>query len=170
MFQYISEIIKNISPAQRFWALLITLITIVFVTLGDDVITAISSSNTVLKNKVSALESSNKSLQVQNSELQQIVLKSQLDCTRDITQLRQQILDEITQLEREMRMNNNPFELRRIDGERRSGANGSGGVNDTVVASSPAPVVIQSQTSPVAMDHIKKMKIKLQQDIQKEDL
>ena len=170
MFQYISEIIKNISPAQRFWALFITLLTIIFVTLGDDVITAISSSNTVLENKVSALESSNKSLQTQNSELQQIVLKSQLDCTRDITQLRQQILDEITQLEREMRQTNNPFELRRVDIERRGGATGSGGISDTVVASSPVPVVIQPQTNPVAMDHIKKMKRKLQQDIQNEEL
>lgn len=169
MFQYISEIIKNISPAQRFWALFITLLTIIFVTLGDDVITAISSSNTVLENKVSALESSNKSLQVQNSELQQIVLKSQLDCTRDITQLRQQILDEITQLEREMRHTNNPFELRRVNSVRGQGSNGAV-VVDTVVASAPVPVVIQPQTSPVAMDHIKKMKRKLQEDIKKEEL
>jgi hypothetical protein len=169
MFQYISEIIKNISPAQRFWALFITLLTIIFVTLGDDVITAISSSNTVLENKVSALESSNKSLQVQNSELQQIVLKSQLDCTRDITQLRQQILDEITQLEREMRHTNNPFELKRVNSVRGQGSNGAV-VVDTVVASAPVPVVIQPQTSPVAMDHIKKMKRKLQEDIKKEEL
>jgi hypothetical protein len=169
MFQYISEIIKNISPAQRFWALLITLITIVFVTLGDDVIKAISSSSTVLENKVSSLESSNKSLQVQNSELQQIVLKSQLDCTRDITQLRQQILDEITQLEREMRHTNNPFELKRVNSVRGQGSNGAV-VVDTVVASAPVPVVIQPQTSPVAMDHIKKMKRKLQEDIKKEEL
>jgi hypothetical protein len=169
MFQYISEIIKNISPAQRFWALFITLLTIIFVTLGDDVIMAISSSNTVLENKVLALESSNKSLQTQNSELQQIVLKSQLDCTRDITQLRQQILDEITQLEREMRQTNNPFELRRVNTVRGDGA-GSSGINDTVVASAPVPVVIQPQTNPVAMDHIKKMKRKLEQDIQKEGL
>jgi hypothetical protein len=169
MFQYISEIIKNISPAQRFWALFITLLTIIFVTLGDDVITAISSSNTVLENKVSALESSNKSLQTQNSELQQIVLKSQLDCTRDITQLRQQILDEITQLEREMRQTNNPFELRRVNSVRGEGSNGAV-VVDTVVASAPVPVVIQPQTNPTAMDHIKKMKRKLQQDIQKEEL
>jgi hypothetical protein len=169
MFQYISEIIKNISPAQRFWALFITLLTIIFITLGDDVIKAIGSSNTILENKVSALESSNKSLLVQNSDLQQIVLKSQLDCTKDITLLRQQILDEITQLEREMRHTNNPFELRRVNSVRGEGSNGAV-VVDTVVASAPVPVVIQPQTNPIAMDHIKKMKRKLQEDIQKEEL
>jgi hypothetical protein len=68
-----------------------------------------------------------------------------------------------------MRQTNNPFELRRVNTVRGNGANGSG-VIDTVVASAPAPVVIQPQTNPVAMDHIKKMKRKLEQDIEKEEL
>jgi hypothetical protein len=159
MFQYISEIIKNISPAQRFWALLITLVTITLVTLGDDMISAVNSSNSVLENKVSALETSNKSLQTQNIELQQLILKSQLDCTKDITQLRQQILDEITLLEKEMKQGSNPFELRKIE-EPLSGSNG-----DTIRMMKREPVIVETVVNRKAMTHVKEMRKKLQEDI-----
>jgi hypothetical protein len=165
MFQYISEIIKNISPAQRFWALLITLVTITLVTLGDDLISAVNSSNSVLENKVNALETSNKSLQTQNIELQQLILKSQLDCTKDITQLRQQILDEITLLEKEMKQGSNPFVLRKVS-EPRVGGSGS----DTVVMGSTTEEVVQVRKNSEAMTHVKKLKQKLQKEIESSDL
>ncbi len=164
MFQYISEIIKNISPAQRFWALLITLVTITLVTLGDDLISAVNSSNSVLENKVSALETSNKSLQTQNIELQQLILKSQLDCTKDITQLRQQILDEITLLEKEMKQGSNPFELRRTE-EPLAGSNG-----DTIRMMKREPVIVETVVNRKAMTHVKEMKKKLQEEIKNSEL
>ena len=149
MFQYISDIIKNISPQQRLWALVVVLVTVVVVTLGDNLITAFTNSDNVLENKISRLESANQLLNNQNRELQTIVIESQLQCTKDITNLRQQIVDELSQIEREMRMTQRP--MMAIS-------------NDTVVMSQPVPVPV---TSSPAMSHIRSMKKQLENDIEK---
>jgi hypothetical protein len=149
MFQYISDIIKNISPQQRLWALVVVLVTIVVVTLGDNLITAFTNSDNVLENKISRLESANQLLNNQNRELQTIVIESQLQCTKDITNLRQQIVDELSQIEREMRMTQRPMMAI---------------TNDTVVMSQPVPVPV---TSSPAMSHIRSMKKQLENDIEK---
>ena len=149
MFQYISDIIKNISPQQRLWALVVVLVTIVVLTLGDNLITAFTNSDNVLENKISRLESANQLLNNQNRELQTIVIESQLQCTKDITNLRQQIVDELSQIEREMRMTQRP--MMTIP-------------NDTVVMSqTPVPLPV---TSSPAMSHIRSMKKQLENDIE----
>jgi predicted RND superfamily exporter protein len=149
MFQYISDIIKNISPQQRLWALVVVLVTVVVVTLGDNLITAFTNSDNVLENKISRLESANQLLNNQNRELQTIVIESQLQCTKDITNLRQQIVDELSQIEREMRMTQRPMMTI---------------TNDTVVMSQPVPAPV---TSSPAMSHIRSMKKQLENDIEK---
>ena len=115
MFQYISEIIKNISPKQRLWALFITLVFVLFITLGSNIIDAFSSSDRVLQNRIESLETANVSLNNQNRELQTIIIESQIQCTKDITQVRQQILDELDRIEREMKMTESRMEIRTTD-------------------------------------------------------
>ena len=96
MFKYIAEILKSITPKQRLIALLITLLFILLITVGNNIITAISNSDNVLDNKVERLE-------IANAELNKQLVESQIQCTKDITALRKQIIDEITQLENEMK-------------------------------------------------------------------
>ena len=115
MFQYISEIIKNISPKQRLWALFITLVFVLLITLGGNIIDAFSSSDRVLQNRIESLETANVSLNNQNRELQTIIIESQIQCTKDITQVRQQILDELDRIEREMKMAESRMEIRPTD-------------------------------------------------------
>lgn len=115
MFQYISEIIKNISPKQRLWALFITLVFVLLITLGSNIIDAFSSSDRVLQNRIESLETANVSLNNQNRELQTIIIESQIQCTKDITQVRQQILDELDRIEREMKMTESRMEIRTTD-------------------------------------------------------
>ena len=96
MFKYISDILKSITPKQRLIALSITLLFILLITVGNNIINAISNSDSILDNKVKRLE-------IINAELNQQIIQSQLQCTKDITVLRKQIIDEITQLENEMK-------------------------------------------------------------------
>ena len=149
MFKYISEIISHISPRQRFFALVVTLFTILLLTLGDNIISAFTNSDKILENKVERLENSNNLLSEQNRELQTIVIQSQIHCTKDITQLRQQIVDELSQIEREMSMSQRSLQTTSR--------------NDTIVMSQPIRV-IPTQTQ--AMNHLKSMKKKLQDDIE----
>jgi predicted RND superfamily exporter protein len=144
MFQYISEIIKNISPRQRFFALVVVLLTILLITLGGKIINAFTNSDKILENKVSRLEEANVLLNNQNRELQTILIQSQIQCTKDITQVREDILKEIGQIEREMRMT----QTRMISTSR-----------DTVQV---IPVV---KSNP-AMNHLKTMKKKLEDEIE----
>lgn len=100
MFKYIADILKSITPRQRLIALSITLLFVLLITVGNNIINAISSSDNILNNKVERLETANKEL---NNQL----VESQLQCTQDITELRKQIIDEITRLENEMKSTTN---------------------------------------------------------------
>lgn len=153
MFKYISEIISNISPRQRFFALVITLITILLLTLGDNIISAFTNSDKILQSRIERLENSNNLLSEQNRELQTIVIQSQIQCTKDITQLRQKIVDEISQIEREMNMVQRTSQTRATS------------TNDTIVMSQPIRVI---PTNTHAINHLKSMKKKLQDDIEDE--
>lgn len=165
MFQYISEIIKNISPRQRVFALFLTLFFILLLTFGGNIIDTINSSNTILERKVTILETSNTSLMKQNQEMREMIIQSQLDCSRDITQLRKQMLDEIMLLEKEMKQSSNPFILRKTS-EPTVGGSGL----DTVVMGSTTQEVIQVRPNTEAMTHVKKLKQKLQKEIESSDL
>lgn len=145
MFQYISEIIKNISPRQRFFALVVVLFTILLISLGGRIISAFTNSDKILENKVSRLEEANSLLNNQNRELQTILIQSQIQCTKDITQVREDILKEIGQIEKEMRMTQTQMI--------------SAKTKDTIQV---IPVV---KTNP-AMNHLKTMKKKLEDDIE----
>jgi len=145
MFQYISDIIKNISPKQRLWALVVTLVTIVAITLGGDIIDAFSNSNTALENRLTSLEVANRQLNEQNQGLQTLILESQIQCTKDITQVRQRILDELNQIEREMRMSNQTLQM----------------VTRDSTVSSVRPIQLPNQ----GMLHLKEMKNKLETEI-----
>jgi hypothetical protein len=164
MFKYISEIIQNISPKQRLFALFITLVFILLITLGGNVIDAFKSRDSVLENRIKTLEIANLSLNQQNHELNQVVLKSQLDCARDITNVRKQILDEILLLESEMKNISNPFVRRTLPIQQ--GSTGS----DSLVQSLPPPIVIETPVNTQAVDHLRKMKKQLQEDINKTEL
>lgn len=161
MFQYISEIIKNISPRQRFFALVVVLLTILLITLGGEIISAFTNSDRVLENKITRLEDANILLNNQNRELQTILIQSQIQCTKDITQVREEILREIGQLEREMNRTSGQLLF-----ERRTEPVTGSNSNDTVVMMSQQPRVIQINPNKEVMSHLKSMKKKLEEDLE----
>jgi hypothetical protein len=151
MFKYVSDIIKNISPQQRLFALFITLMFIFLITFGGRIISAISQTDKSLVRKVDRLEISNTQLSEQNQELQTLIIQSQLQCTKDITEVRKQILSEIGLLEKEM---SQPTRTNKM----------SIYTEDTIQVSMMR--IEEPQTNTQVMSHLKKMKQQLQKEIQ----
>ena len=151
MFKYVADIIKNISPQQRLFALFITLMFIFLITFGGRIISAISQTDKSLVRKVDRLEISNTQLSEQNQELQTLIIQSQLQCTKDITEVRKQILSEIGLLEKEMKQTTRTNKM-------------SIYTEDTVQVSMMR--IEEPQTNTQVMSHLKKMKQQLQKEIQ----
>lgn len=153
MFKYISDIIQNISPKQRLFALFITLLFIFLITFGGKIISTISETDKALLRKVERLELSNKQLGEQNQELQTIIIQSQLQCTKDITDVRQQILTEIGLLEKEMSQTTRVNKM-------------SIYTEDTTQVSMMRRPEPQQLPNTKVLSHLKEMKKQLQEDIQ----
>ena len=151
MFKYVADILKNISPQQRLFALFITLMFIFLITFGGRIISAISQTDKSLVRKVDRLEISNTQLSEQNQELQTLIIESQLQCTKDITEVRKQILSEIGLLEKEMKQTTRTNKM-------------SIYTEDTVQVSMMR--IEEPQTNTQVMSHLKKMKQQLQKEIQ----
>ena len=151
MFKYVSDIIKNISPQQRLFALFITLMFIFLITFGGRIISAISQTDKSLVRKVDRLEISNTQLSEQNQELQTLIIESQLQCTKDITEVRKQILSEIGLLEKEMTQTTRTNKMSLY-------------TEDTIQVSMMR--IEEPQTNTQVMSHLKKMKQQLQKEIQ----
>ena len=153
MFKYISDIIQNISPKQRLFALFITLLFIFLITFGGKIISTISESDKALLRKVERLELSNKQLGEKNQELQTIIIQSQLQCTKDITEVRQQILTQIGLLEKEMSQTTRVNKM-------------SVYTEDTIQVSMMRRPEPQQLPNTKVLSHLKEMKKQLQEDIQ----
>jgi hypothetical protein len=151
MFKYVADIIKNISPQQRLFALFITLMFIFLITFGGRIISAISQTDKSLVRKVDRLEISNTQLSEQNQELQTLIIQSQLQCTKDITEVRKQILSEIGLLEKEMTQTTRTNKMSLY-------------TEDTIQVSMMR--IEEPQTNTQVMSHLKKMKQQLQKEIQ----
>ena len=124
---------------------------IFLITFGGRIISAISQTDKSLVRKVDRLEISNTQLSEQNQELQTLIIESQLQCTKDITEVRKQILSEIGLLEKEM---SQPTRTNKMSIYR----------EDTIQVSMMR--IEEPQTNTQVMSHLKKMKQQLQKEIQ----
>lgn len=124
---------------------------IFLITFGGRIISAISQTDKSLVRKVDRLEISNTQLSEQNQELQTLIIESQLQCTKDITEVRKQILSEIGLLEKEMKQTTRTNKM-------------SIYTEDTVQVSMMR--IEEPQTNTQVMSHLKKMKQQLQKEIQ----
>ena len=100
MFKYLSEILSKFTPQQRILALVLLLFTIVTLTLGNKVIDTFSQSDESLQRKVSQLQSSQKILSDANDSLTYMISQNQIQCVRDIADVRNKILEDLGILEK----------------------------------------------------------------------
>ena len=102
MFKYLSEILSKFTPQQRLLALVLLLFTAVLLGLGGKVIDSFNQSDEVLQRRVSQLQSSQRILSDANDSLAYIITKNQVQCVKDISDVRNKILEDLGILERNL--------------------------------------------------------------------
>ena len=102
MFKYLSEILSKFTPQQRLLALVLLLFTAVLLGLGGKVIDSFNQSDEVLQRRVSQLQSSQRILSDANDSLAYIITKNQIQCVKDISDVRNKILEDLGILERNL--------------------------------------------------------------------
>jgi hypothetical protein len=107
MFKYLSDILSKFTPQQRLLALVLLLFTAVLLGLGGKVIDSFNQSDEVLKGRVSQLQSSQKILSDANDSLAYIITQNQIQCVRDISDVRNKILEDLGILERNLQQTMN---------------------------------------------------------------
>ena len=107
MIKYISEILSKFTPQQRLLALVLLLFTAIILTLGNSIIDSFNQSDKVLKSKVDRLEVSQRILLDENDSLAITIIENEVQCSRDIADVRKKILEDLGMLERQLMSMNN---------------------------------------------------------------
>jgi multidrug resistance efflux pump len=102
MFKYISEILKQFTPAQKTLALLMLLASIIMVSLGPKMIDAMSIDNTEYKSKVDRQNAEIKDLQVTVDSLDTKIRNGQRQCTNEIAEREAEFIAMLDELKGDM--------------------------------------------------------------------
>ena len=166
MFKYIKEILSQISPTQRLFALVILLFSISLILVGPKIVESLTNSDEELVVITNRQRDQIIQLNAELSKLNLDMIKNKTECTNLVIEREQEILKMIEDLQKGMRTRN-LFE--RVEREPVTGS-GSGYhvVNgDTVrIARSPAPQQMDDDRIPMMMDGLDKIKNKLKKNIQ----
>jgi hypothetical protein len=163
MFKYLSDILSKFTPQQRILALGLLLFTIVTLTLGNKVIDTFNQSDKVLQDKVRRLELSQNILIRENDSLYNSLSNSQIQCSRDIMDVRTKILEDLGILEKQM-INQKRRVSYKVESQPTQYIDNYG---DTVVVSqmrSSQPIQIEDN-SEVMVTAIRNLKEKIKKDI-----
>jgi hypothetical protein len=107
MIKYISEILSKFTPQQRLLALVLLLFTAIILALGNSIIDSFNQSDKVLQNKVKRLEVSQGILLDENDSLAITIIENEVQCSKDIADVRKKILEDLGMLERQLMSMNN---------------------------------------------------------------
>jgi hypothetical protein len=106
MFKYLSDILSKFTSSQRLIVLGLILFTTIILTLGNSVLTTYSNSDKILKDKIERLELSQSVLLSKNDSLYLKISESEIQCARDIMEVRRKILEDLDILERNVSRSN----------------------------------------------------------------
>jgi len=93
MFKYISDILKNFSPAQRIIALLILVSTIIIITLGTNLINSNTDTCDELKIRIKSQSEQITELNGRVNDLTSELLNGQKECTSNLISKQKEIMD-----------------------------------------------------------------------------
>jgi hypothetical protein len=159
MFKYLSEILSKFTPQQRLLALGLLLVTAVLLGLGNSIIDSVSKSDSVLEDRIKRLEVSQRILIKENDSLYTSLSTSQIQCSRDIMDVRRKILEDLGILESHMMQASVRKEsvVRNIEISRYDGM-------DTIVMASPM-IVEETPFPSQLLNEVRNLKSKIQKDI-----
>lgn len=164
MFKYLSDILSKFTPQQRILALGLLLFTAVLLGLGNSLIDAYSKSDEVLSDRVRRLELSQSILIKENDSLYNSLSDNQIQCARDIRDVRTKILEDLGVLETQM-----VSQKRRVSYKVQSQPTQYvDNYGDTVVVSmmeAPQPIQIEDNSEKM-IQAIRKLKEKIKNDNQ----
>ncbi len=101
MFQYISDILGKFTPGQRILALLLLLFTITLISVGPNIVSSLTHDTDELTAKVKRQKTEIQDLSVRVNELNKMVLDNQSECTNNLLAKEREVLDILTQIERD---------------------------------------------------------------------
>ena len=160
MFKYLSEILSKFTPQQRLLALGLLLFTAILLGLGNSLISSYNQSDSVLSDRVKRLEISQAILLRENDSLYNSLSNSQIQCSRDIMDVRRRILEDLGILESHMM----EASLRRESVSRNIEINRYDGMDTVVMAS---PMMIEETPFPTELlNEVRSLKSKIKNDIQ----
>jgi hypothetical protein len=160
MFKYLSEILSKFTPQQRLLALGLLLFTAILLGLGNSLINSYNQSDSVLSDRVKRLEISQAILLRENDSLYNSLSNSQIQCSRDIMDVRRKILEDLGILESHMM----EASLRRESVSRNIEINRYDGMDTIVMAS---PMMIEETPFPTELlNEVRSLKSKIKNDIQ----
>jgi hypothetical protein len=164
MFKYLSDILSKFTSSQRLIVLGLILFTTIVLTLGNSVLTTYSNSDKILKDKIERLELSQSVLLNKNDSLYLKISESEIQCARDIMEVRRKILEDLDILERNVSRSN----YRQIQQNQSSYVPNSyvdvHGDTIMVLQSAPEPIQIIDNTETM-LGCIKDLKEKIKKDL-----
>lgn len=164
MFKYLSDILSKFTSSQRLIVLGLILFTTIVLTLGNSVLTTYSNSDKILKDKIERLELSQSVLLSKNDSLYLKISESEIQCARDIMEVRRKILEDLDILERNVSRSN----YRQIQQNQSSYVPNSyvdvHGDTIMVLQSAPEPIQIIDNTETM-LGCIKDLKEKIKKDL-----
>jgi hypothetical protein len=164
MFKYLSDILSKFTSSQRLIVLGLILFTTIILTLGNSVLTTYSNSDKILKDKIERLELSQSVLLSKNDSLYLKISESEIQCARDIMEVRRKILEDLDILERNVSRSN----YRQIQQNQSSYVPNSyvdvHGDTIIVLQSVPEPIQIIDNTATM-LGCIKDLKEKIKKDL-----
>ena len=147
MFKYISTILSQFTQAQRIIALLLLLVSIVFITIGPSLISSITMDRGELMTEISKRDARITALELEIDTLSTTVRRNQRSCTNEIAAREEDFIRMLNQLKRELQKSE-PRELRMMQIQS----------EDTVMVVRSQPKVIHTNANTKALHMIESMK------------
>lgn len=161
MFNYISEILKNFTSAQRILALLILVCTIVIITLGPSFIDSNTNNCGELLIRVKSQEEQIVQLNTRVNELNTQLLNSQKECTDNLVAKQKEIIDIVNGLIKDAESSDKPKKSM-ITRRPASTDEGSDGTSEMVLESAPPPPQPVKTDNTEMIKKLKTMKSKIE--------
>lgn len=168
MFKYISEILSKFTQSQRIFALMLLLVSVIFISIGPKIVETLTYNDEDLKSRIESQTTQITELNSRLTELNGQIIFNQRQCTDAIVEREKEIMNEIVNLESRIKKTST-ISLKKVNAMRETSPNI---YSDTVVLMmSAAPEYVETiekektQPNQMMLDGLNKIKRNLNNSI-----
>lgn len=168
MFKYISEILSKFTQSQRIFALMLLLVSVIFISIGPKIVETLTYNDEDLKLRIESQTTQITELNSRLTELNGQIISNQRQCTDAIVEREKEIMNEIVNLESRIKKTST-ISLKKVNAMRETSPNI---YSDTVVLMmSAAPEYVETiekektQPNQMMLDGLNKIKRNLNNSI-----